>query len=87
MLLTDYISVDLETSVSFLEFQELHKWFCNVDRTQIDAVPKYNQQDATLHGLFISALHISGGSPTHHQEHKTVSTKSGICQTVTATCR
>ena len=50
-------------------------------------VPKYNQQDATLHGLFISALHISGGSPTHHQEHKTVSTKSGICQTVTATCR
>ena len=25
--------------------------------------------------------------PTHHQEHNTVSRASGICQTVTATCR
>jgi len=30
--------------------------------------------------LFIStdALHVSGGSSTHHQEHKTVYTTSGI---------
>jgi len=48
------------------------------------------QQDATLHTLFISGnrstyfgwhLHPSSG------EHLTVSTTSGTCQTVTATCR
>ena len=32
----------------------------------------YIQQDATLHGLFYlkTALHISGGTTTHHQERK-----------------
>jgi len=32
----------------------------------------YIQQDATLHSLFYLeiALHISGGTITHHQEHK-----------------
>jgi hypothetical protein len=32
----------------------------------------YIQQDATLHSLFYleTALHDSGGTPTHHQEHK-----------------
>jgi hypothetical protein len=31
----------------------------------------YVQQDATLHSLFYlkTALHISGGNTTHHQEH------------------
>ena len=30
------------------------------------------QQDATLHSLFYleTALHVSGGTITHHQEHK-----------------
>jgi len=30
----------------------------------------YTQKDATLHGLFYleTALHISGGTSTHHQE-------------------
>jgi hypothetical protein len=30
------------------------------------------QQDATLHGLFYlqTALHVSGGTITHHQERK-----------------
>jgi len=28
------------------------------------------------------ALHVSGGISTHHQEHKTLSTASGTCQTV-----
>ena len=32
-------------------------------------------------------LHVSGGISTHHQEHTTVFTASGTCQTVTATCR
>ena len=33
---------------------------------------KYSQQDATLHSLFYleTALHISGGTSTHHQERK-----------------
>ena len=32
----------------------------------------YIQQDATLHGLFYleTALHVSGGNSTHHQERK-----------------
>jgi hypothetical protein len=32
----------------------------------------YVQQDATLHGLFFleTALHVSGGTATHHQERK-----------------
>jgi len=32
----------------------------------------YNQQDATFLYLFIStdAVHVSGGSSAHHQEHK-----------------
>jgi len=43
-------------------------------------VPNYNQQDATFLDLFIStdALHVSGGSFVHHQEHKTVHKASGI---------
>ena len=32
----------------------------------------YIQQDAKLHGLLYmeTALHVSGGTSTHHQEHK-----------------
>ena len=43
-------------------------------------IPNYNQQDATFLDLFIftDALHVSGGSSTHHQEHITVHTSSGI---------
>ena len=43
-------------------------------------IPNYNQQDATFLYLFIStdALHVSGGSSAHHQEHITVHTASGI---------
>ena len=50
----------------------------------------YIQQDATLHSLFYleTALHVSGGTFTHHQERNTtVSTASGISHTVTGTCR
>ena len=33
-------------------------------------IPIYIQQDATLHSLFylVTALHVSGGTSTHHQE-------------------
>jgi len=43
-------------------------------------ISSYSQQDATFHDLFISkdALHVSGGSSAHHQEHTTVQTASGI---------
>jgi len=59
-------------------------------RIMIIPFPIYIQQDATLHSLFISGncstcfgwyLHPSSGAYT------TVSTASGICHTVTATCR
>jgi hypothetical protein len=42
-------------------------------------VPNYSQQDATFLDLFIfsDALHISGGSSTHH-EQVTVHKASGI---------
>ena len=32
-------------------------------------IPIYIQQDATLHNLYLrNALHVSGGTSTHHQE-------------------
>jgi hypothetical protein len=42
-------------------------------------IPSYSQQDATFLDLFISkdAVHVSGGSSAHHQEHTTVQTASG----------
>jgi hypothetical protein len=35
-------------------------------------MPIYIQQDATLHRLYYleTALHVSGGTTTHHQERK-----------------
>jgi hypothetical protein len=43
-------------------------------------IPSYNQQDATFLDLFISkdAVHVSGSSYAHHQEHTTVQTASGV---------
>ena len=45
----------------------------------LNTIPNYNQQDTTFLDLFISteALHISGDSSSHHQEHITVHTASG----------
>ena len=49
----------------------------------------YIQQDATLHSLFYleTVLYVSGGTITHQQERKQLSTASGICHTVIAICR
>jgi len=46
----------------------------------LNMIPNYSQQDATVFYLFnsIEALHVSGGSSAHHQEHITVHTASGI---------
>jgi hypothetical protein len=37
---------------------------------QLTGIPIYIQQDATLHSLFYmeTALHVSGGTTSHHQE-------------------
>jgi len=45
-----------------------------------NTIPNYSQQDATFLDLYIftDALHVSGGSSAHHQEHVTVHTASGI---------
>jgi hypothetical protein len=48
--------------------------------TLFKTIQSYNQQDATFVDLFIfkDDLHVSGGSPAHHQEHIAVQTCSGI---------
>jgi hypothetical protein len=47
---------------------------------KMNIFPNDNKQDAAFLDLFIStdALHVSGGSSAHHQEHKNVHTASGI---------
>jgi hypothetical protein len=53
-------------------------------------IPIYIQQDATLHSLFISGNCSTCFGWYHHpssEAHTNVSTASGICHTVTATCR
>jgi len=44
----------------------------------------YFQQDATLHGLFYleTALHVSGGTTTHHQERKQLVVPPETCRAV-----
>ena len=41
-------------------------------KQHITCILIYSQQDATLHSLFYleTALHVSGGTTTHHQERK-----------------
>jgi len=48
--------------------------------TSPNIILNYDQQDATFLDFFIStdALHVSGGSSAHHQEHITVHTASVI---------
>jgi len=43
-------------------------------------------QQYTVYLYLSIALHVSGGISTHHQELITLSTVSGINETVTATC-
>jgi len=52
--------------------------------------PIYIQQDATLHSLFVTKNCSTCFGWYHHPSsgaHTTVSKASGICHTVTATCR
>ena len=41
----------------------------------------------TVYFIWKTALHVSGGTSTHHQERIQLSTACGICHTVTTTCR
>jgi len=52
----------------------------SASQVRLCLIPHYSQQDATFLDLLIStdALHISGCSFAHHQEHITVHTASGI---------
>jgi len=45
--------------------------FLSMDKTASN-IPIYIQQDATLHSLLYlqTAVHVSGGTSTHHQERK-----------------
>jgi len=50
----------------------------------VTTIPSYSQKDVTFFDLFISkdALHVSGGSSAHHQEHTTVQTASCIVKPI-----
>ena len=75
---------------TLLIYVKPRKWICICKGTShlltvicpciTNIFPNYNQQDATFLDLFIStdALHVSGGSSAHHQEHITVHTASDI---------
>jgi hypothetical protein len=44
-------------------------------------------QRYTVYLYLETTLQVSDGTITHHQEHKQLSTASGICHTVIAICR
>ena len=54
------------------QFYESASKFSFFNGNYIRSVLIYIQQDATLRSLFYleTALHVSGGITTHHQEHK-----------------
>ena len=53
--------------ISFITESQAHFFVCDC----LHSIPIYIQ-DATLHSLFYleTALHVSGGTTTHHQERK-----------------
>jgi hypothetical protein len=55
-------------------------YFANFQSDSFICNSKLQPQDSTFIYLFIftGALHVSGGSSAHHQEHTTVHTASGI---------
>jgi hypothetical protein len=73
-MLTLYILAQQNIKKVDLGFFDIH---ISVHR---NLIPNYSQQDVTFLDLliFTDALHVSGGSFAHHQEHVTVHTASGI---------
>jgi hypothetical protein len=58
--------------MSPLRTAEQHSEFNVYGSVYLKNIPIYIQQDAALHSLFYleTALHVSGGTFTHHQERK-----------------
>ena len=58
---------------------KMHSVTQNICRYVINVFPKYYQPNETFLNLFSSqdALHVSGVSSAHHQEHITVHTATG----------
>ena len=70
-----------ETTIGMCQFYILHVH----GSVHLKNILLYIQQDATWHIYLQTALHVSGGTSTHHRERKTnVSTASGICHTAIA---
>jgi len=70
-------------TVGILTFLGPRTVIYSYNRSKQDAlflISNYSQQDAKFLDLFIytDALHVSGGSSAHHQEHITTHTSSSI---------
>ena len=82
--------LDLREKVSNKDRRKLHisEEDCNLFpfmwQCIASIIRNYNQQDATFVDLFIStdALHVSGGSSAHHQEHITLHNSFRYCQPI-----
>ena len=59
-------------------------FICIVKRKCYKQVPNYSQQDAMFLNLLIStdALHVSGSSSAHHQEHNNCTCRFRYCQPI-----
>jgi len=59
-------------SINYLSSKHSHNEFNVHGSVHHKNILIYIQQDATLHSLFYleTALHVSGGTTTHHQERK-----------------
>ena len=76
-----YILACTITFVVYSFFKTLHSW----DRALLIYSSKTNKMECyTMVFLTIISLHVSGGSPAHHQELKTVYTALAICRAFTA---
>jgi len=54
-------------------------------KTQLPAISKVQPTGSNVFSIYLLlqiALHVSGGSPAHDQEHKTVHTASGIVKPI-----
>jgi hypothetical protein len=70
-------SSDSCPKVAWSKFDICMSVHCNI-------ITNYSQQDATFLEFiyFTDALHVSGGSSAHHQEHITVHTALGIVKPI-----
>jgi hypothetical protein len=68
-LITESCNCIFLTSAYRWKHSKLHNFPC---ASSLLHILTYIQQDATLHSLFYleTALHVSGGTSTHHQERK-----------------